>query len=295
MGKRIFGELPGVHEGAEFPSRKELHAAGVHLPTQAGISGSASEGADSIVLSGGYEDDHDEGDVIVYTGHGGRDQQTGKQVTDQTLTQGNRALALNHLQGLPVRVIRGHQHRSPFSPRVGYQYGGLYRVDDLWHEQGKSGFVIWRFRLVKLEAERATGETVDALGPTARQQVTVQRLVRDTAKARAVKVLHEYTCQMCGVRLEGPGGPYAEAAHIRPLGSPHDGPDVMSNILCLCPNHHVLFDLGSVSIADDFSLLGMRRVLRQHPKHEVEVEYVQYHRERYFPLSVANIPTALPS
>lgn len=88
MGKRIFGELPGVHEGAEFPSRKELHAAGVHLPTQAGISGSANEGADSIVLSGGYEDDHDEGDVIVYTGHGGRDQQTGKQVADQTLTQG---------------------------------------------------------------------------------------------------------------------------------------------------------------------------------------------------------------
>ncbi len=38
----------------------------------AGISGSESEGADSIVLSGGYEDDEDLGDEIVYAGHGGR-------------------------------------------------------------------------------------------------------------------------------------------------------------------------------------------------------------------------------
>lgn len=40
---------------------------------QAGISGSGEEGADSVVVSGGYEDDEDYGDVIVYTGHGGND------------------------------------------------------------------------------------------------------------------------------------------------------------------------------------------------------------------------------
>jgi hypothetical protein len=33
-----------------------------------------------------------------------------------------------------------------------------------------------------------------------------------------------------------------EAAHIRPLGAPHNGPDTWDNTLCLCPNHHVPFD-----------------------------------------------------
>jgi hypothetical protein len=71
--KRVFGHIPGYPEGSRFESRAELSEAGVHRPTMAGISGSESEGADSIVLSGGYEDDEDLGEEIVYTGHGGRD------------------------------------------------------------------------------------------------------------------------------------------------------------------------------------------------------------------------------
>lgn len=69
---------------------------------------------------------------------------------------------------------------------------------------------------------------------------------------------------MCGVRLEGAAGPYAERAHIRPLGSPHDGPDDESNILCLCPNHHALFDLGGVAVADDLRLNGAPARLQVH-------------------------------
>ena len=57
MAKRVFGDTPGYPEGSRFESRAELSEAGVHRPTQAGISGSEREGADSIVLSGGYEDD----------------------------------------------------------------------------------------------------------------------------------------------------------------------------------------------------------------------------------------------
>lgn len=53
------------------------------------------------------------------------------------------------------------------------------------------------------------------------------------------------------MRLEGVGGPYAEAAHIRPLGSPHDGPDDLTNLLCLCPNDHVLLDKGAITISDE--------------------------------------------
>ena len=72
-----------------------------------GISGSQNEGADSIVASGGYEDDHDFGDIIIYTGEGGRDPNTGTHVADQEFRGGNRALAVSCDEGLPVRVIRG--------------------------------------------------------------------------------------------------------------------------------------------------------------------------------------------
>jgi E3 ubiquitin-protein ligase UHRF1 len=46
---------------------------GTHTPTIAGIAGRSGVGAWSIALSGGYEDDFDEGYRFVYTGSGGRD------------------------------------------------------------------------------------------------------------------------------------------------------------------------------------------------------------------------------
>ena len=73
---------------------------------------------------------------------------------------------------------------------------------------------------------------------------------------------------MCGIRLESLASPYAEAAHIRPLGAPHNGPDTSDNILCLCPNHHVLFDHGSVEIGEDLSLIGVEERLYVHPQHQ---------------------------
>jgi putative restriction endonuclease len=100
---RIFGAIDGTVPGDLFESRAELARAGIHPPTQAGISGSQSKGADSIVLSGGYEDDEDFGDVIIYTGAGGQDA-NGRQIGDQVLERVNKALALNQLERLPVRV-----------------------------------------------------------------------------------------------------------------------------------------------------------------------------------------------
>jgi hypothetical protein len=99
--KRVFGPIPGYPPGSHFASRRELFDAGIHRQLQAGIVGSDTEGAESIVLSGGYEDDEDYGNLIIYTGEGGRDAQTGKQIADQVLTRGNRALALNQLQVFP--------------------------------------------------------------------------------------------------------------------------------------------------------------------------------------------------
>ncbi len=160
MAGRIFGHVPGYPEGSLFENRAELSESRVHVPIQAGIAGSQTEGAESIVLSGGYEDDFDDGDEIFYTGQGGRDPRTGQQTHDQPFSRGNRALALNRQNGLPVRVIRGSNHDSPHSPPHGYSYDGLYTVKEVWHGPGKSGFQVWRFRMVKIPDGLTTGHEV---------------------------------------------------------------------------------------------------------------------------------------
>lgn len=283
MAKRLFGHITGYPEDSLFEDREELSESRVHTPTQAGISGSQTEGADSIVLSGGYEDDTDYGDTIIYTGHGGRDATTGKQVYDQPFTRGNQALALSKLNGLPVRVIRGSSHDSPYSPRFGYSYDGLYAVEDFWHEAGKSGFRVWRFRLVKIPGRTVPGQLVAEepaeYSAPGRRDMRVSRIIRDTVQSKKIKALYKHKCQICGTRLECPAGPYAEAAHIQPLGTPHNGPDTENNILCLCPNHHVLFDNGALSIAEDLSLIGDSRKLTVHREHHINRDYLAYHRK----------------
>ena len=104
----MFGHIPDVSVGQNFTSREEVARAGIHAPRMAGIWG-AQEGACSIVLSGGYEDDIDDLDYIRYTGQGGQDAPGGKQIANQEFTKGNKGLQLSCQYKLPVRVVRGHQ------------------------------------------------------------------------------------------------------------------------------------------------------------------------------------------
>ncbi|WP_266203809.1 YDG/SRA domain-containing protein [Pontibacter kalidii] len=285
MAERIFGHIPNVYEGDVFESRLILSHNKVHRPTQAGISGSQKEGADSIVLSGGYEDDQDLGDVIIYTGHGGRDHNSKKQITDQTLSDKNLALALNCQNGLPVRVIRGANHKSKFSPEYGYRYDGLYKVVKYWKKKGKSGFNVWLFRLEKVDTDNRFGfevkEETPGYSKTSRTAVTQQRINRDYSLTIKVKEIYNSHCQVCNVKLYTSAGFYAEAAHIKPLGKPHNGPDTLDNLLCLCPNHHVMFDFGGFTINDDFSLTGLEGELNINTEHKINKEFIRYHREHF--------------
>src|ERR671913_2538678 len=153
VADRIFGEVPEVPEGTLFEDRTELSKAGVHRPRQAGICGGKGEGAESIVLSGGYEDDIDTGDVIVYTGHGGNIPRTATQHEDQELDRQNMALVISCENRLSVRVVRGSKHKSAWSPEAGYVYSGLYRVVRWWEQRGKSGFKVFRFELRKIGSD----------------------------------------------------------------------------------------------------------------------------------------------
>lgn len=137
---RHFGHIPGNPVGTAYPSRRSLADAGVHRPLQHGISGAGAEGADSIVVSGGYEDDEDYGDLIIYTGPGGRDPATGAQIADQEFEVQNLALVKSEAEGLPVRVVRGAGGETDFSPSSGLRYDGLFRVEESWRERASEVF-----------------------------------------------------------------------------------------------------------------------------------------------------------
>ncbi|KAH9854667.1 PUA-like domain-containing protein [Lenzites betulinus] len=157
-----------------------LHHSSVHSGILAGIAGSKDEGCYSVVLSGGYEDDRDEGYKFTYTGCGGRDRKDGEKVEGpQTCDQSwqnsrNQSLRVSSYTKKPVRVVRGYKSRSDFAPAEGYRYDGLYVVERAWMDVGKSGFQICKYSLsvrsitrhFKL-LESHTGHLSAPSGPTA--------------------------------------------------------------------------------------------------------------------------------
>ncbi|XP_051499340.1 E3 ubiquitin-protein ligase UHRF2 isoform X3 [Apus apus] len=171
-----YGPIPGVPVGTTWKFRVQVSEAGVHRPHVGGIHGRSNDGAYSLVLAGGFEDEVDRGDEFTYTGSGGRDlsgnKRIGEHSFDQTLTHMNRALALNcdaplddkngaesknWRAGKPVRVVRSSKGRriSKYAPEEGNRYDGIYKVVKYWPEIGKCGFLVWRYLLRRDDIEPA--------------------------------------------------------------------------------------------------------------------------------------------
>ncbi|WP_406068723.1 HNH endonuclease [Streptomyces sp. NBC_01020] len=297
--KIYFGPPPGVVEGQTFASHNELYAKNVHRQRGAGISGTAAEGVDSIVASGGYAADEDHGDIIIYTARGGDRDKSGHITKDQELTGSNAGLVLNFREGLPIRFVRGLGIVSG-KARKGYEYAGLYHVDDYWGVRTARGHLMWQYRLVKDDIEdplqAATGVCADPdtddsteLERSVAKYISTQRRVRNTKHVRAIKALYGNACQMCRTTLAVglDGATYSEGAHIHALGAPHLGPDEPDNILSLCPNCHVLFDNGARLITDRFEIVdGLTQQIIgdlyvKHDVHKVKRKYLRAHRRRW--------------
>jgi hypothetical protein len=159
------GKIPGVPVGTSWEWRKEVAEAGVHRPHIAGISGNNTDGAESIVLAGGYIDDEDYGNEFIYTGSGGSTAPLPdhNKKENQELTRYNYALALNcdapinNVTGAkardwkdskPVRVIRNFRlkkHHPDFAPISGNRYDGLYKLVSYRPEKSKhvNGSIVW--------------------------------------------------------------------------------------------------------------------------------------------------------
>lgn len=123
------------------------------------------------------------------------------------------------------------------------------------------------------------------IGPPKRTTAETSRILRNTIPTTALKELYEYSCQVCGEkRWRTLDQPYAEGHHLKPLGRPHDGPDISGNILVLCPNHHADFDYGMIDVdpttfeinhAYDDEIDGMKLAI--HEEHNLFPEFVEYH------------------
>ncbi|MFC9977372.1 YDG/SRA domain-containing protein [Spirillospora sp. NPDC127200] len=289
-----YGEIPGINEGRLFADRRSLHDARVHRPLQAGICGTQKAGgAESIVVSGGYPDDNDQGDVIIYTGHGGQDKKTGRQVEDQKPTDpGNAALLASIVTRYPVRVVRGAGGDPRYSPPAGYSYDGLYTVKSSWAITGMEGFRMLQFRLEKLHDSAPplvpTGSPADRAGINiARWDEVSQNVYRDLRVVAEVQQAHEYRCQVCQIVMQTAAGlRFTPTTHLKSLAAPHHGPDIPANLVCVCPTHQALLDLGMITIEDDLHLIDEATgepfgSLQVNAKHTVGMEYVRYHRELY--------------
>jgi len=116
----------------------------------------------------------------------------------------------------------------------------------------------------------------DISEPPLRVSSATYRILRDTNLARQIKELYKCVCQVChaaGLDL-GDGRFYAEMHHIRPLGTPHNGPDSVGKVLCVCPNCHVLLDYGAIK-------LEVSKLLIQ-PGHVLGRKFIDYHNKTIF-------------
>ncbi|KAF8078592.1 PUA-like domain-containing protein [Lyophyllum atratum] len=159
---KTFGAIPGIEVGSWWETREGCSKDAIHAPWVAGISG-GSEGAYSVALSGGYDDDVDLGYAFTYTGSGGRDLKgtkdapknlrTAPQTSDQSFEHSfNKALKRSSETAKPVRVIRGYKLKSQYAPSEGYRYDGLYTVEKAWLEKGLNpkGYLVCKYAFKRI-------------------------------------------------------------------------------------------------------------------------------------------------
>lgn len=137
-------------------------------------------------------------------------------------------------------------------------------------------------------AAQATGQLPPpASGTATRRAVEIERLQRQATNKTWLNRVYGGACQVSGVVLRLPNGDVTfDAAHIQPLGTPHNGPDDVSNMLSLSPTMHRLLDRGCLAIDPDnlsITLLHGNDVphlpnLRVEASHEIDRERLRYLR-----------------
>ncbi|KAG6500629.1 histone-lysine N-methyltransferase, H3 lysine-9 specific SUVH1-like [Zingiber officinale] len=153
VGKRV-GSIPGVEVGDIFYFRFEMNLIGLHTPSMAGIDYLTTRFGDKdepvaicVVSAGGYENEEDDVDVLIYSGQGGSGKHENKPV-DQKLERGNLALDRSSHRKNQIRVVRSAKDINCPTGKI-YIYDGLYKIESSWIEKAKAGFNMFKYKLLR--------------------------------------------------------------------------------------------------------------------------------------------------
>ncbi|MFO7684473.1 MAG: HNH endonuclease [Desulfobacterales bacterium] len=130
--------------------------------------------------------------------------------------------------------------------------------------------VVWR----NLHKRHAGSEQILERQPK-RERIQVVRFDRDREPRDFTKALYDDCCQACGYRIVSPNETgCSEVHHIRPLSE--SGPDVVGNMLVLCPAHHKEFDLSILAI--ETGSFRISSLDTSHPLHDQPLRICSEHR-----------------
>ncbi|KAI0542772.1 hypothetical protein GGR58DRAFT_170437 [Xylaria digitata] len=152
---------------------------GAHGARMAGIAGSVTTGAWSIVVANTYEDlDSDHGSTIYYSGSNSHDNTNPQQAAPAS--QGTKALHASIATQNPVRVLRSggafnSRSQNRYLPSCGLRYDGLYRVVSFQQRLNKNGGLYDQFKLERLPGQTALSE-LQRSSPTVEQVFARERL-----------------------------------------------------------------------------------------------------------------------
>jgi len=204
----------------------------------------------------------------------------------------DRSIRISTLRTRAVNIvsIRGVDSKTVFAHLVGKNIPSKMSArefDELlkaWLENNSMKLKEWYLRDADNQDKRSidsffgapqvldTPRATDLNDPpeAARIETTIYRILRDTALSREVKIAHNFECQLCSMTIQlGDGSYYAEAHHVKPLGRPYNGPDTIDNIICVCPNCHVLLYYKVIK-------------LEKAKLPNVSSEYVEYHNREIY-------------
>lgn len=254
---------------------------------------------------GPYHDSLLEDGTIMYIGEGGLEEpqeevkEKPNKVGNIHRMYGNLALKNASVSREAFHVINKHKNgkyeylgkwivtRYEYSPLHGYPAHFRFYLNRVEAPEEYVGTYARKIDEICLQMSQPNNrtETADSLEPPHRNFVSGMRVARDVQLVEELKRVYGHTCMICRQPLHGVSVPISEVHHVKPLGTPHNGPDVKENMLVLCPNHHAQFDAGVLGfdfesrIVDIHGNLICSEPLRYH---SIDRGFLEYHNQNIY-------------
>ncbi|KAI1203491.1 hypothetical protein F5X97DRAFT_330171 [Nemania serpens] len=175
---KVYGHN-GIPLGTWFPLQINALFWGAHGARMAGIAGSVTTGAWSIVVAGTYEDlDTDNGDTLYYSGSNSHENTDPQRAAPAS--QGTKALHASNATNNPVRVLRSGgsfntRNQNRYLPSCGLRYDGLYSVVAFRQRKNRNGGLYDQFKLERLPGQTPLAE-LQRTSPTTAQVLAHDQL-----------------------------------------------------------------------------------------------------------------------